>query len=245
MAWGPTSRAPSAPDLPFVFVNFAMTSDGKIAPANRRFESFSSRRDQLLLYELRTYADAVMSGARTLDVNRVKLGNGGGRFTRLRLQRGLDKFPVRIVVSGRGTIDPGAEIFKHRFSPIILLASQEAPERRLKRLRSQVDDIIIFGEHGIDFLQALRWLRAKWGVKSLLCEGGGAVNAALFEARLVQRLYLTICPCVFGGRDAPTLADGRGVASLAEAARMTLHRMRRMGDELFLIYRASIRASRA
>src|SRR5437763_11933142 len=79
--WGPLQTRPLARDLPFVFVNVAMTADGKIAPANRHFEPFSSRRDRLLMYELRSYADAVMSGARTIDLNPVKLGNGGELYT--------------------------------------------------------------------------------------------------------------------------------------------------------------------
>jgi hypothetical protein len=62
--------------LPFVFINVATTADGKLAPANRKFVPFSSRRDQQLLLELRTRADAVMAGARTVDLMPVKLGPG-------------------------------------------------------------------------------------------------------------------------------------------------------------------------
>ena len=237
MPWGPTNRKPFASDLPFVFVNVAMTADGKIAPANRRFEPFSSKRDRLLMYELRSYADAVISGARTLDLNPVKLGNGGESYTRMRLQRRLADHPLRIVVSGRATIDPNAEIFKHRFSPILVLVSQGAPEKRLKKLRALADEVATFGQQEIDFVQALQWLRAKWNVRSLLCEGGGEVNGALFQAGLVDEFYVTLCPVIFGGRDAPTPADGQGVQSLDDAIQLKLRRMKRVGEEFFLIYR--------
>jgi riboflavin-specific deaminase-like protein len=223
--------------MPFVFLNVAMTADGKIAPATRNFEPFSSKRDRLLMYELRSYADAVMSGARTLDLNPVRLGNGGAIYTQMRLRRGLAEHPVRIVVSGRGTIDPTAAIFQNRFSPIILLASRAAPEKRLKRLRPLVDDMATFGAADIDFPQALRWLKAKWNVQSLLCEGGGELNGALFKSGLVNELYVTLCPVIFGGRDAPTPADGDGVETLADATQLKLHRVKRVRNEFFLIYR--------
>ena len=87
----------------------------------------------------------------------------------------------------------------------------------------------------MDFAFALRWLREQWNVKRLLCEG--AVNAALFAAGLVHEVHLTLCPVVLGGRNAPTLADGQGFARLAQAARLRLASQKRVGDELFLVYR--------
>ena len=53
--------------LPFLCLNLAMTADGKITSANRRISGFSSRVDQQHMLELRVTADAVMSGARTVD----------------------------------------------------------------------------------------------------------------------------------------------------------------------------------
>jgi len=66
-----------------------MTGDGKLAPANRVFVPFGSKRDHELLLELRSRADAVMSGARTVDLSAVNLGPGPARFRRKRLRRGL------------------------------------------------------------------------------------------------------------------------------------------------------------
>jgi riboflavin biosynthesis pyrimidine reductase len=79
-------------------------------------------------------------------------------------------------------------------------------------------------------------------VRRLLCEGGGELNAALFQAGLVNELHLTICPVLLGGRAAPTIADGAGIKQLAHACRLSLRSMRRVGDELFLVYR--VRATR-
>ena len=97
----------------------------------------------------------------------------------------------------------------------------------------------ICGAKGIIWRSALRWLRKKWGVKRLLCEGGGELNSALFRAGLVDELHLTVCPRVFGGRHAPTIADGVGVEHLADAARLKMKSMKRVGDEFFLVYRVA------
>jgi 2,5-diamino-6-(ribosylamino)-4(3H)-pyrimidinone 5'-phosphate reductase len=223
--------------LPFVFINVATTADGKLAPANRHFVPFGSARDKQLLLQLRTRADAVMAGARTVDLSAVSMGPGGPRYRRMRLKNGLAEYNLRVVVSGSGTLNPKAIIFQHRFSPIIVLASGRAAERDLRRLRSVADEVAIFGEKELDFRAALEWLRAKWKVQQLLCEGGGEVNDALFRAGLVDEVYQTICPFIFGGRNAPTMADGKGVASLSQATRLKLKSLQRHGEELFLVYR--------
>jgi 2,5-diamino-6-(ribosylamino)-4(3H)-pyrimidinone 5'-phosphate reductase len=225
------------PKRPFVFLNLAMTADGKIATANRAVSSFSSRRDRQHLLELRATADAVMSGARTVDSNPINLGPGPAKYRRLRLKRGLAEYNLRIVVSGSGSVAPDSEVFRKRFSPVIVLVSRRASTRRLTALRKVADDVKVFGEKEIDFAKALRWLRQKWNVKRLLCEGGGEVNDALFRAGLVDELHLTVSPTVFGGRTAPTIADGLGAPALAGATQLDLKSAKRLGAEMFLVYR--------
>ncbi|HXT41656.1 MAG TPA: dihydrofolate reductase family protein [Candidatus Angelobacter sp.] len=222
--------------LPFVLINMAMTADGKIATANRAVSSFTSRRDFEHLLELRASADAVMSGARTVDQEGVNLGPGAERFRRLRLKNGLAECNLRIVASGSGSLNPRAAIFRHHFSPVVVLVSRRAPERNLRLLRALADEVKVFGGQEIDFRAAFMWLRDKWKIERLLCEGGGELNGSLFRDGLVNELHLTVCPKVFGGRQAPTIADGPPVLKLAAAARLALKSIKRSGDEVFLTY---------
>jgi riboflavin-specific deaminase-like protein len=214
----------------------AMTADGKIATANRAVGSFGSARDREHLLELRATVDAVMAGARTVDSVSVNLGPGPKRFRQRRLRRGLTEYNLRIIVSGSGSVNPAAEVFKHRFSPVLILTTARASEKKLRRLRAVADEVKICGRREINFRAALRWLREKWGVKRLLVEGGGELNDALFRAGLVDELHLTICPKILGGRGAPTIADGCGFDGLATAARFRLKSVRRESNELFAVF---------
>lgn len=228
---------PDQGSLPFVFVNMAMTADGKIAPAHRRFSSFGSKRDQQHLFELRAQADAVMAGARTVDSDVVTLGPGPARYRRQRLQHGLAEYNLRVIVSGSGTVNPRSAVFQHRFSPIIILTTAQASARRRERLQSLAAAIRVCGKNAINFRDALVWLRREWGVERLLCEGGGELNGALFQAGLVDELHLTVCPLLLGGRTAPTVADGLIVRTLGVASRLRLESMSTVNDEGFLVYR--------
>jgi 2,5-diamino-6-(ribosylamino)-4(3H)-pyrimidinone 5'-phosphate reductase len=224
---------------PFVLLNMAMTADGKIPPANRQLASFGSPNDQAHLLRLRATADAVMCGARTLAADAINLGPGPAAYRRLRVRRGLSEYNLRIVVSGSGSIGPDAEVFRHRFSPIIVLASQRIAAQKRRALEAVADEVKVCGETGIDFAAALRWLHDRWRVRRLLCEGGGELNGALFAADLVDELHLTLCPIIIGGRHAPTIADGAGIPCLSQAIALKLHSRRRIGSELFLVYRRS------
>jgi riboflavin-specific deaminase-like protein len=167
----------------------------------------------------------------------VNLGPGPAKYRQMRLKKGLPEYNLRVVVSGSGNLNPRAEIFRHRFSPIIVLVTRRAPEIKLRQLREVADEVKAFGDTQLNFTEALRWLRQKWGVKRLLCEGGGEVNAGLFEEGLVDEVYHTLCPLVIGGRSAPTMADGNGFSTLASAVRLRIKSLKRVGDELFLVWR--------
>lgn len=240
-------RAQRNSQRPWVVVNMAMTADGKIATANRQVSSFGSARDKQHMLELRSRADAILAGARTVDSSEVTLGPGGARYRRLRVRRGLREYPLRVIASRSASLNPAAAVFSAQTSPIIILTTEAAPAGRKRRLAT-LAELCECGREEIDWPAALRWLAAAHGVRTLLCEGGGELNDALFRSGLVDELHLTVCPLVFGGREAPTIAEGWGVDSLASAARFRLRRKIQGGEELFLTYeaeRAGVSARRA
>jgi riboflavin biosynthesis pyrimidine reductase len=148
--------------FPFVFSNFAITADGKIAFADRSFVPFAGKRDQQHMMELRATADAVLSGARTIELSSATLGPGGKKYQQQRLKRGLPEYNLRIIVTGSGSIDPNAEIFKHQFSPIIVLTTGRATLAARQRLQQLGAIVKICGRKEINFRMAFRWLRARW-----------------------------------------------------------------------------------
>src|SRR5262249_1040239 len=150
----------------------------------------------------RAASDAVIAGARTIDSAPGHYGPGPARYRELRLQRGLDEYNLRVIVSGSASVDPRADIFRHRFSPIVVLVTGRAPLRNVLKLESVADEVKAFGEDRLDFVTAFHWLRERWKVKNLLCEGGGELNFALLRQGLVDEIYQTACPLIFGGRHA-------------------------------------------
>jgi 5-amino-6-(5-phosphoribosylamino)uracil reductase len=214
---------------PHVSINMAMTADGKIASANRAVSSFGSRADHAHLLALRDKADAILTGAGTLNAQpQVTLGLG---------PKTKAKPPLRVIASGSGQVDAHHKIFRSPGASVLVLATERISRPRLKNLKAAAHTVKIFGADEINFKKALAWLQKEWGVKRLLCEGGGQLNDALFRADVVDEVNLTVCPLILGGREAPTIAEGLGFAQLNAAAQFSLKSRRQVGDELFLVYR--------
>lgn len=226
--------------LPKVIVNMAMSADGKIATQNRAVHSFGSKKDVENLYRLRAMSDAVICGAETVKSENVTLGVGGEKFKKIRLKNGLNECHIRIIVSGSVSISPELAVFKSKISPIIILTTNSANPEKLETIKqtdSNLIHILKCGESEVDFKSAFRILKSKWNINTLLCEGGGRLNSALFRSGLVDELYITICPYIFGGSLAPTIADGEGIKRLEDCINLKLISKRILGNEIFLHYK--------
>jgi riboflavin-specific deaminase-like protein len=212
----------------------AMTADGKVATAGREVTTFGSPVDQRALYALRATADALMCGARTVEETGATLGTGAPVFAAARRRAGLAPEALRVVVSGSASLSSGAEIWKHPGAPIVILTSAKARPEDRERLRKLGARVWESSGDRIDFPEALAWLGREFGVRRLVAEGGGLLNAALLAADQVDELRLTWVPRIFGGREAPTIADGPLAATLADAVGFRWARVRSVGDERFL-----------
>ena len=102
---------------------------------------------------------------------------------------------------------------------------------------SQFDRIIYAKTAGgeIDWIDAFQQL-ANFDIKRLAILGGGKLVASVLAAGLVDELWLTVCPLILGGADAPTPVEGKGfLADLAP--KLELLAVKQVGQEVFLHYR--------
>jgi riboflavin-specific deaminase-like protein len=220
---------------PFVVATFAMTVDGKLTTKNRGTVDFTSREDKLHLIRQRALGDGVLVGHTTLERDNVRLGIPHSDLRAQRIARGQPAYPVRVIVSNRGRINPSLNIFQTDFAPILIFSTTRMPRRVREQLRGKA--ILHLSEsRQVDLRRMLRQLRSEYGVKHLACEGGPALFRSLLELHLVDQLNLTIAPFLFGGEKAPTLT---GVNSdfLPRTVHCSLIDMNVVGQECFLTYR--------
>src|SRR3990172_8546286 len=93
---------------PFVFINVAMTADGKIDTIARKGAAISSQRDKERVDQLRAEADAVMVGGKTLLEEDPKLTVKSEALRMERVARGLPPNPVKVGVVTKASLKPGS-----------------------------------------------------------------------------------------------------------------------------------------
>ncbi|ATZ60656.1 MAG: 2,5-diamino-6-(ribosylamino)-4(3H)-pyrimidinone 5'-phosphate reductase [Methanosarcinales archaeon Met12] len=182
---------------PFVFINAAMSADGKISTYERRQIRISSDADMRRVDELRAGADAIMVGIGTVLADNPSLTMKSG-----------EKNPIRIVVDSMARTPVDAEIISRKGSPTIIAVSKSAPPKRVEALRGKAE-IITVGDRQVSLPELLSELKSR-GINRLMVEGGATLNWGLISERLVDEIYVYIGNMIIGGKDAPTLVDGLG-----------------------------------
>jgi len=195
---------------PFVFINAAMSADGKIATIERRQTRISGSLDFDRMDELRASSDAIMVGIGTVLSDNPSLTVKSKERKEKRCAMGLSENPVRIVVDSTARTPEDADIFKKGDGKRIIAVSESAPAEKVKNL-SKFADIICLGEKSIDLVRLLSELK-KHGINRLMVEGGATLNWGLISKGLVDEIYTFIGNIIIGGKTAPTFVDGEGCA---------------------------------
>jgi 2,5-diamino-6-(ribosylamino)-4(3H)-pyrimidinone 5'-phosphate reductase len=195
-------------DRPFVFINSAMSADGKISSFQRKQVRISGPEDIDRVILLRAGSDAVMVGVGTVLADDPGLRVKSSDHRKMRMDEGLPEEPLRVVVDSLARTPPEAEVLGER---CILAVSKAAPEERLDLLRDKCE-IVVCGESRVDLALILSILHKK-GVRRLMVEGGATLNWSLIKAGLVDEISVYIGTMIIGGEGAPTLVDGPGFSA--------------------------------
>ena len=229
---------------PYVTTVLAMSADGKISDAYRTAARFPSMADKQHLEQCLATADATLFGAATLRAYGTTALVKDASLLEKRRHRQQSPQPVHIVCSPSGQLDSAMPFFEQAVPRWLLTTMAGA---KLWQGTQQFERVWVGAtdagaksepEAGRDcfswptILTELKTL----GINHLLVMGGGQLVADLMTHDLINELWLTICPLIIGGAQAPTPCDGPGF-SLKNAPRFSLVSHHSIGDEVFLNYR--------
>jgi len=187
---------------PRIFVNFAITIDGKVSPAKVSPSLFTSSYDKRRLLEIRSLGDALLVGRNTVQIDNMSMGLPDEDLRLARVDRGQSEYPLRVVISNSGNLSTDLSIFDHRFSPIVIYSTTRMPTSIQRALQSRAILHLTNLDH-LSLPDVLNDLRETHRVRTLVCEGGPLLAKGLAEIDAIDELFVTIAPFLFGGAGAP------------------------------------------
>lgn len=195
-------------DRPFVYVNMVHTLDGQAAVQGTAFK-IGTDVDHHLLRQLRVHADAVLYGAGTLRKDDVIVTTHASLQER-RTQQGRSPNPPAIVVSS--TCDFDADVFKKKFFTRtdyakLVVTTPRAQRRNVERVveAGVPVEVLPADDNGTVDIPALMKFLAGRGNRTVLCEGGPTLNAALARHGAIDELFLTTALRLGGDPHAPRI----------------------------------------
>jgi len=215
----PLLREPRNADRPYLAINMVATADGRAA-VDGSAVGIGSPADKRLMRELRAEADVVLHGAATVRADPLS-ARVPPDLVPQRLAQGLSEQPLGAIVTRSGNL-PAHHPYYESATVIYITSDKSVPVNEPTVEVCRVSSIE----------QAVRDLGRR-GARRILCEGGPTLNSALFEARLIDEIYLTIAPKLVGGDDPLTIVKGPRFASTIPLELLSL--VEKEG-ELFLHY---------
>jgi 2,5-diamino-6-(ribosylamino)-4(3H)-pyrimidinone 5'-phosphate reductase len=196
---------------PFVFINVAMTADGKIDTFQRTGAAISSARDKERVDRLRAGADAVMVGGRTLLDEDPKLTVKSEALQAERVRNGLSPNPIKVGIVTEAALKPDSKFLTAGPANIVIFTTRRTSKHHVSLLKSLGVDVYQDDADRVNLPKAFATLR-QIGVERLMVEGGATLNFELLRLRLVDEVTAYVAPMIFGGATAPTMAAGPGLA---------------------------------
>ena len=206
-----------------LFINMAMTIDGKVMRSDKKWYGLSSTHDKIEMDKIRSRADILITGKNSIlrDNPVVKI-----RYVKTKKQ------PRICILLNRGSLPLNRNIFGTEEKPLIFCNEKNFTE--VKKNLDKVAEIHCLENYTQpkDVLHKLK----KLGYFNILLEGGPKLNYSFLKENLVNRVYLTIVPFIIGQGSLLSIADGEKELSHFDTQNWNLQSCEKIESEVFLIY---------
>jgi diaminohydroxyphosphoribosylaminopyrimidine deaminase/5-amino-6-(5-phosphoribosylamino)uracil reductase len=207
----------------------AASLDGKVAArdgSSRWITGEAARED---VHRLRAASGAILVGSGTVEADDPSLTARHPAFP--------DRRPLRVIIDGLGTVPETRTVFADAAAPTLVATSESAPAGRISAWREAGAEVLVLSEPGSRRVVLERVLAelGKREIQRVLVEGGPTLGWELVRGGLVDQVVLFLAPILVGGRDAPSVLMGEGIANIADPHRVEIIDVTRVGDDIKVV----------
>jgi len=206
---------------PHVTWKYAATLDGRTAAADRTSRWITGQAARADVHRERALADAVVVGIGTILADDTMLTVRDHPTSRQ---------PLRVVVDGTARTPVSARILDDT-APTLIAVGTDADDDRVNTLVKQGAEVVRLPRAAgrIDLSALLAALHER-DVNIVLIEGGATLAASFVAERLVDRVVGYHAPALLGA--GPPVLGEAGISTLADALRLSVTDVTRLGDDV-------------
>lgn len=216
-------------NIPFIILKTAMTLDGKISTYTGESKWISGEESREYVHKIRNKVMGIMVGIGTVLADNPLLTT--------RLKEGRGKSPKAIVIDSKLRIPTESKILETLNEREIIIACTEEFNIEKKNILEEKGVKVIITpkdkNNKVDLIYLTKEL-GKMGIDSILLEGGGELNFAAVNSKVVDKILCFIAPKIVGGRNAKTPIEGQGIEKMDEAIRVQNITYKVIGNDLLL-----------
>ncbi|WP_226536481.1 bifunctional diaminohydroxyphosphoribosylaminopyrimidine deaminase/5-amino-6-(5-phosphoribosylamino)uracil reductase RibD [Fictibacillus halophilus] len=196
--------------IPFVTLKSGITLDGKIASHTNNSKWITSAEARQDVHKLRNENQAILVGVNTVIHDDPELTT--------RIPNGRN--PIRVIMDSTLKIPLGSKVLNDQQAETWVFTTENHDKKKKERIEELGAKVFITNTSQVNPVRVLEILGENL-VSSLLIEGGGTINAAFLENRLVDKTIFYIAPKLIGGKGSPSFFGGTGIDKMADAIELT------------------------
>lgn len=197
---------------PYIIAKYAMSLDGRIATSTGDSKWITGAKARHRAHELRSETDAILIGAGTVIADNPALT--------ARCDEKILHQPLRIILDSIGRTPPEAAVYSQVGGGALLVTTNRIESSRLEEYQKRgVETLKLSSDSkGQPDVATLPSVLGKYGVCSMMIEGGAKTLGSFFDAKLVDEVWAFVAPVIIGGGKASI--DGSGPEMFRDALRL-------------------------
>lgn len=220
---------------PWVTVKWAQTIDGKIAARGGDSKWISNARSRRFVHRVRGRVDVVLTGIGTVLADDPVLTARGVRVRR-RARRVVIDPEIETPAESKLARSAGEGFVGLVVDPAALEGKGRERAARLHEMGVSIQPAPM-GDGLIDLRAVLGALAGQLDATNVLVEAGAGLVGSLHDQGLIDELMVFTAPMLAGDASALGPVRGRELGAIAEAARMRLCSVNRIGEDVLTRYR--------
>ncbi|KKR90763.1 MAG: RibD domain protein [Candidatus Uhrbacteria bacterium GW2011_GWE2_41_1153] len=191
-----------------------MSVDGKISTGNT--DNLDVDKDFPKIKGIKEGLQQYYDIEQTTDLYSLNSGRVQAKVGVNKPQKNIVKLPVSfLIIDNQPHLNEiGVDNFIKKSKKLFIITTNKAHPAFDRKDEENLE--IIYYENEIDFVDLFRKLKEDFKIDNLTIQTGATLNSIFLRHKLIDKLSIVVAPALVGGKETPSLIDGKSLSSVNE-----------------------------